>query len=356
MAETFRAQIVGATGYGGLGMTEQLIRHPRIEITSLLARSDVGKPISDFFPHLRGFCDRVVEDAEEARIGEDADIVIFSTPDRIAMQSAPALLDRGIKVIDYSGDFRFRDPAVYARYAERQPSVAGKPHLCPHLLGEAAYGVPELFRSDIVGARLVGNPGCFSIAMELALAPALKAGLVEPRGIVVDGKTGISGAGKKPSPTFHFPERVENITPYRIAAHQHGTEAAEHLSRYAGQSIGLTFVPHLVPISRGIECTCYAPLRQATTPADARDLYQATYGGEPFVRILPSGTAPGPKAVHGSNLCDISLFVDAANEMLVIVSSIDNLMKGQASNALQNINLMLGLPETLGLDRVPLYP
>jgi len=356
MAETFRAQIVGATGYGGLGMTEQLIRHPRIEITSLLASSDVGKPISDFFPHLRGFCDRVVEDAEEARIGENADIVIFSTPDRIAMQNAPALLDRGIKVIDYSGDFRFRDPVVYARYAERQPSVAGKPHLCPHLLAETVYGVPELFRADIAGARLVGNPGCFSIAMELALAPALKAGIAESRGIVVDGKTGISGAGKKPSATFHFPERVENITPYRIAAHQHGTEAAEHLGRYTGQPIGLTFVPHLVPISRGIECTCYVRLTRSVTVQEARDLYLATYTREPFVRVLPSGSAPGPKAVHGSNLCDISLFVDAANEMLVIVSSIDNLMKGQAGNALQNINLMLGLPETLGLDRVPLYP
>lgn len=352
----FRAQIVGATGYGGLGMTEQLLRHPEIEIAALLAKTDVGKPLSAFFPHLRGFCDRVVEDASSERVGRDADLVIFATPDRIAMQYAPSLLDRGLKVIDYSGDFRFHDLAAYERYATRQPSVAGKPHLCPELLGRDAYGVPELFRAEIRGADLVGNPGCFSVAMELGLAPALTARLIEPRSIVVDGKTGISGAGKKPSPTFHFPERVENVTPYRIAAHQHGVEAAEALSRYADTRIGLTFVPHLVPISRGIECTCYAQLRSPTTAEQAREAYREAYRDEPFVRVLPAGVAPGPKAVHGSNLCDISVFVDEENERLVVVSSIDNLMKGQAGIALQNINLMLGIDETCGLDRIPLYP
>lgn len=352
----YRAQIVGATGYGGLGMTEQLVRHPEIEITGLLAKSDVGKAISEFFPHLRGFCDRVVDEAREEVIGQDADVVIFSTPDRVAMQYAPRLREAGIRVLDYSGDFRFQDVAVYQRYAERQPSVAGRAHDCPELLPRSAYGVPELFRGDIRDAGLVGNPGCFSIAMELALAPALKAGLLEPRSIVVDGKTGISGAGKKPTPSFHFPERVENVTPYRVAAHQHGVEAALHLSRYAGREVGLTFVPHLVPISRGIECTCYAQLAAETSFERVQELYCDTYRDEPFVRVLPRGVAPGPKAVHGSNLCDLSLFVDAENERLVVVSSIDNLMKGQAANALQNINLMLGLEETLGLDRIPLYP
>jgi len=352
----FRAQIVGATGYGGLGMTEQLIRHPEIEITALLARNDVGKPISDFFPHLRGFCDRVVEEAHEDRVGQDADVVIFSTPDRVSMQYAPRLLEAGVAVLDYSGDFRFRDAAAYERYAKRQPSVSGKPHGCPELLATSAYGVPELFRDEVRGARLVGNPGCFSVAMELGLAPALKAGLIDARSIVVDGKTGISGAGKKPTPTFHFPERVENVTPYRVAAHQHGVEAAEHLGRYAGRGVGLTFVPHLVPISRGIECTCYAQLASATGAEAVRELYLEAYRGEPFVRVLPHGVAPGPKAVHGSNLCDISPFVDDENGRLIVVSSIDNLLKGQAGMALQNVNLMLGLEETLGLDRIPLYP
>jgi N-acetyl-gamma-glutamyl-phosphate reductase len=355
-AKRFKAQIVGATGYGGLGMTEQLVRHPLIEITSLLAKSDVGRPLSDFFPHLRGFCDRVVEDANDERVGQDADVVVFATPDRVAMQYAPRLLERGVKVIDYSGDFRFRDPAVYARYAQRQPSVKGQPHLCPALLERSAYGVPELYRDELRGADLVGNPGCFSVAMELALAPALKARLIEPRRIVVDGKTGVSGGGKKPTPSFHFPERVENVTPYRVATHQHGVEAQLHLTRYADEEVGLTFVPHIVPISRGIECTCYAELAGSASQADVQALYEEAYRREPFVRVLPPGVAPGPKAVHGSNLCDLSLFVDAENDRLVVASSIDNLLKGQAGIALQNINLMLGIEETCGLERIPLYP
>jgi N-acetyl-gamma-glutamyl-phosphate reductase len=184
----------------------------------------------------------------------------------------------------------------------------------------------------------------------------LKSGLIDPRSIVVDGKTGISGAGKKPSSTFHFPERVENVTPYRVAAHQHGVEASVHLSRHAGTAVGLTFVPHLVPISRGIECTCYAQLRRDMSSADVQATYVSAYDAEPFVRVLPEGVSPGPKAVHGSNLCDISVFVDRENGRLVVVSSIDNLVKGQAGMALQNINLMLGINETTGLDRMPLYP
>lgn len=356
MSRRFRAQIVGATGYGGLGMTEQLLRHPEIEITSLLARNDVGKPISEFFPHLRGFCDRVVEEATEQRIGRDADVVIFSTPDRVSMSFAPRLLAEGVKVIDYSGDFRFRDVETYDRYATRQPSVQGKPHLCPELLPKSAYGVPELFRDELRGADLVGNPGCFSVSMELALAPALKAGLIDPASVIVDGKTGVSGAGKQARPLFHFPERTENVTPYRIAAHQHGVEASMQLSRYADMGVGLTFVPHLVPISRGIECTCYAQMRRSSPASDVQSLYASAYQEEPFVRVLPLGQAPGPKAVHGSNLCDLSVFVDDENERLVVVSSIDNLLKGQAGIALQNINLMLGIEESCGLQRIPLYP
>jgi N-acetyl-gamma-glutamyl-phosphate reductase len=352
----FRAQIVGATGYGGLGMIEQLIRHPAIELTSLLAKSESGKPISSFFPHLRGFCDQMVEEVSAGRIGADADVVIFATPDRVAMQYAPALLERGIRVIDYSGDFRFADPGAYTRYASRQPSVAGQPHLCPHLLESSVYGVPELFRESIRGARLVGNPGCFSIAMELALAPALSVRAIDPASIIVDGKTGVSGAGKKAVPAHHFPERAENVSPYRVAAHQHGVEAAEALSRHAGVSVGLTFVPHVVPTSRGILCTCYAQISAPAFAERLHDLYATTYAHEPFVRVLPSGAAATPKSVHGSNLCDLSLFVDEEQDRLIVISAIDNLLKGQAGNALQNINLMLGLEETCGLERVPLYP
>ncbi|MGH2459824.1 MAG: N-acetyl-gamma-glutamyl-phosphate reductase, partial [Chloroflexota bacterium] len=274
-----RAQIVGATGYGGLGIVELLSRHPEIQVASLLAKTDVGKPLSAFFPHLRGFCDQMVEDAREERIGADCDVVVFATPDRVGMQYAPGALERGAAVIDYSGDFRFESAARYQHYADRHPSVGGKPHLSPGLLSRNVYGIPELFRERIRGARLVGNPGCFAVAMILSLAPAVKAGLIDPRSIVVDGKTGISGGGKKPSSTFHFPDRDGNVTPYRVAAHQHAIEATLALSDVGGETVGLTFVPHLVPISRGILTTAYASLRRDVAVEDVYEIYTSYYNG-----------------------------------------------------------------------------
>jgi len=351
-----RAQIVGATGYGGLGMVELLLHHPEIKLTSLLARTDVGKPLSDFFPHLRGFCDQVVEDASPERIGVDVDLVIFATPDRVGMAHARQVVGAGVAMLDYSGDFRFPTVEQYQEYALRHPSTAGRPHACPELLGANVYGIPELYRSRLREARLVGNPGCFAVAMILGLAPAVKAGVAEPRSIVVDGKTGSSGAGKKPSPVHHFPERNENVTPYRVASHQHTVEAVSTLSGLAGEPVGLTFVPHVVPTTRGILCTSYATLRRPLSSAQVHDLYREFYAGEPFVRVLPMGSFAALKSVQGSNLCDVSATVDEANGRLIVISAIDNLMKGQAGVALQNINLMLGFAETLGLERTPVYP
>mgnify|MGYP005849723445 CR=1 FL=1 len=351
-----RAQIVGATGYGGLGMVELLLRHPKVRPTSLLAKTDVGRPLSDFFPHLRGFCDQVVEDADPRRIGADVDLVIFATPDRVGMTYARQVVDAGVAMLDYSGDFRFSSAEQYQEYAKRHPSTAGKPHACPELLGRNVYGVPELFRPSLREARLVGNPGCFAVAMILGLAPAVKARIVDCRSIICDGKTGSSGAGKKPSPVHHFPERNENVTPYRVASHQHTVEVVSTLSELAGEPIGLTFVPHVVPTTRGILCTSYATLRESVSPAQVYDLYREFYAREPFVRVLPPGSFATLKSVAGSNLCDVSATVDEANGRLIVLSAIDNLLKGQAGVALQNINLMLGFPETLGLDRSPMYP
>ena len=352
-----RAQIVGATGYGGLGMTELLTRHPEIRLTSLLATQDVGKPISSVYPHLLGFCDLPVLAAGSETVGADADLVIFATPDRVGQGYAKGLLDAGIKVIDYSGDFRFRSTELYARYARRHPSVQGKPHLAEDLLAESVFGIPELYREHIAGARLVGNPGCFAVAMILGLAPAVRAGIIDPRSIICDGKTGISGAGKKPSQTHHFPERNENVTPYRIANHQHEVETTVTLEGLSGgEEVNVTFVPHLMPITRGIIVTSYAQLRGEISGAQVQELYQDTYKDEPFVRVLPEGVAPGLKGVLGSNLCDLSLAVDEDNGRLVVAASIDNLLKGQAGVALQNINIMHGFPETMGLERLPIYP
>lgn len=362
-----RAQIVGATGYGGLGMTELLLRHPHLEPVSLLAKQDVGKRISDVYPHLRGFCDMVVDDANEETVGRDADIVIFATPDGVGASYAPRLVERGIPMIDYSGDFRFNNVEQYGEYARRHPSVAGRAHPCPDLLPESVYGIPELHRERLRGARLVGNPGCFAVAMILALAPAADAGLIEPDGVVADGKTGISGAGKKPGATYHFPDRDGNVTPYRIGNHQHAVEVEQAItalfpdgpgtgSRQPGAGLDLTFVPHLVPVTRGIICTMYARLHAGVEADAVRSAYECFYGEEPFVRVLPSGVSPGLSSVIGSNLCDLSLTVDAERRRLIVAASIDNLLKGQAGIALQNINLMLGFPETAGLERVPIYP
>lgn len=351
-----KAQIVGATGYGGLGMIELLLRHPEVRITSLLAKTETGQPVSSLFTHLRGFCDLPVDDATPDRVGRDADLVIFATPDRVAMEYAPALVEAGIAVIDYSGDFRFTSESDYGRYAALSPRGPQAPHRCPGLLARAVYGIPELFRKELAGARLVGNPGCFAVAMILGLAPALGAGLIDPASIVCDGKTGISGAGKKPSPVHHFPERNENLTPYRVAAHQHSIETTTALQKQTGARIGLTFVPHLLPVTRGILCTMYATLARPASAASVRELYQEAYGREPFIRVLPAGAAPTLKGVVGSNLCDLGVAVDEANGRVVIMSVIDNLLKGQAGVALQNINLMFGFPETTGLDRLPLFP
>ncbi len=351
-----RAQVVGATGYGGIGIVELLLRHPEIEVVSLLARTDVGRPLSDFFPHLRGFCDMVVEDALPERIGGDCDVVIFATPDRVGMQHAEQVLAGGAAMVDYSGDFRFDSAERYQRYADRHPSVGGKPHTSPELLARSAYGIPELYREKIQQARLVGNPGCFAVPMILSLAPALKEGLVDPRRIAVDGKTGISGAGKKPAPSLHFPDRDGDVRAYRAARHQHVVEAQMALAGYAGEPVGLTFVPHYVPVTRGILVTAYADLRRDATEADVYALYRAFYEGEPFVRVFPPGVMCGLKTVVGSNLCDISFALDRDNGRLVLMGVVDNLLKGQAGSALQNVNAMFGFPETLGLERTPQYP
>jgi N-acetyl-gamma-glutamyl-phosphate reductase len=351
-----RAQVVGATGYGGIGIVELLLRHPEIEVGSLLAKTDVGRPLSDYFPHLRGFCDMVVEDASADRIGGDYDVVVFATPDRVGMQHAEQVLAGGAAMVDYSGDFRFDAGERYQQYADRHPSVAGKPHTAADLLAKSAYGIPELYRDRIRRARLVGNPGCFAVPMILSLAPALKDGLIEPRRISVDGKTGISGAGKKPGPALHFPDRDGDVRAYRAAKHQHVVEAQMALSAIAGAEVGLTFVPHYVPVTRGILVTAYADLRRDTTEQAVHELYRAFYEGEPFVRVFPPGVMCGLKTAVGSNLCDISFALDRDNGRLVLMGVVDNLMKGQAGSALQNINVMFGFPETLGLERTPMYP
>ncbi len=343
------AKVIGATGYGGLGILEGLLRHPEVHITSLVARQDDTRRIDEFFPHLRGFCDlRVQVSGHEVDDGRP-DVAFFATPNGVGMAEAQVYLDRGVRVIDYSGDFRFADPAVYERYY-------GRPHTAPELLAEAVYGVPELYRDRIRASRLVANPGCFVVAAVMALWPAVKAGLIEPDGIIVDGKSGVSGAGKAAKPNFHFPHRNENVEAYKIIEHQHTPEIETYVGAAGGQPVTITFVPHLLPTTRGIIDTCYGRLCGDVSAEEARQVYLDAYAGERFVRVSTDGTCHGTKMVLGSNFIDLAVNVNPRTRQLIVTACVDNLVKGQAGSALQNMNCMFGLDEGLGLDHFGLYP
>ena len=355
MANTVRAQLVGATGYGGLGILELLLGHPNFEVTALIARDDAGRRIDEVYPHLRGRCEMVVQAPDDASIGTNCDVVIFATPDRVSQQYAADLTARGVRFIDYSGDFRFANTADYARYAERHPSISDTAHAAPGLLGSAVYGVSELNAGAIAQAPIVGNPGCFAVGIVLGLAPLYADGVVEDGMLIVDGLTGASGGGKKPAPVQHFSHLNDNVVPYRVLNHQHVVEAEFTLGRI-GESTGATvdFIPHLLGTTRGILNTMHLAVTRPTTRAALLERYRAYFAGHPFVRVLDE--PPTLKGTLGSNYIDLSVFTAEGGRRVVVMSSIDNLMKGQSGSAMQNLNIMFGLPQTAGLDRGPLYP
>ncbi len=347
-------KVVGATGYGGIGITELLLQHPYMSIAALVARDDVGRTICDVYPHLRGFCDLPILAADDARAQQPADVVVFATPDGVAMTQAEAELRKGAKVVDYSGDFRFTSAERYADYATR---INKNPvHQAPQLLGQNVYGLPELHAGAIQNAALVGNPGCFAASCILGLAPAAKANIMQPNSVICDCKSGVSGAGKKIAQTFHYPERYDQINAYRLSGHQHTCEIEQQLSALAGNDVTITFTAHVLPMCRGILSTLYATLNAPMTEAQLLDLYTAFYKNAPFIRVLPSTAATGTLHVRGSNFCNLTISVDPRTQRMRVVSHIDNLMKGQAANALQNINLMCGFSETTALLRPGCYP
>lgn len=350
-----RAQLIGATGYGGLGILELLLQHPDFEIAQLVARDDAGKRIADVYPHLAGRTDLVVDAPDAATVGQDCDVVIFATPDRVSQQYAADLSARGVKFIDYSGDFRFTSTADYARYADRHPSITESTHATPDLLGQNAYGVSELNGEAVGHASIVGNPGCFAVGIILGLAPLYADGIVEAGTVQVDGLTGSSGAGKKPAPLQHLSHLNDNVIPYRVLNHQHVVEAEMTLGRI-GKSTGATvdFIPHLLGTTRGILNTMHLSVTQSVTREALMERFREFYAGQPFVRILD--TPPTLKGTLGSNYIDLSVFVAEGGRRVVVMSSIDNLMKGQSGSAMQNLNLMFGLSQTAGLERGPLYP
>lgn len=348
-----RVKIVGAGGYGGIGLIEMLLRHPQAEIACLVDVEGEGA-ISKMWPHLTGYCDMPIIRPDDPKAKENYDVVFFCTPDRVGMGTAPAEVAGGHRVIDFSGDFRSPDEETYAEYARRlglEPK-----HLSPDLLKVSAYGVPELYREKIAKAKVVANPGCFAVSCLLGLLPAVREKLIDLNGIVCDAKTGVSGAGKKARPNFHYPEMYDTVFAYRLTGHQHVMELETQLSLASGSEIKLTFTPQVVPMARGIISTLYAPMAKGVTQARVLEAYKTAYAGEPFVKVYDGSGPAGTGAVRGSNRCNVLVACDERTNQFRVLSHIDNLMKGQAGSAVQNMNVMFGLEETLGLDQPGSHP
>lgn len=340
-------KIVGAGGYGGVGITELLLRHPEFEIKCLVAATETGMNMSDLYPHLTGFCDELIRTPDDPETQKDFDAVFFSTPDGVGMQSAAAELEKGAHVVDYSGDFRFTTPEKYKAYAD---FIGKNPdHAAPDLLPQTVYGLPELH--DIgPDQKIAGNPGCFAVSCILGLAPAAAGNLFDPKSVICDCKTGVSGAGKKPNAAFHYPARYEQINAYKLGGHQHMVEVEQELGELAGGPIQITMTTQVIPLCRGILSCLYADLNETMSAAQLLDVYRDFYKTHPFVRVFDNTAAIGTAQVSGTNFCNLVVDVDERNNRLRIISHIDNLMKGQAGNALQTMNLMFGFDPMLGLN------
>lgn len=341
--------IVGASGYTGLELIRILHCHPEVAVTCLTSEQSAGKRISDVFPTLRGRCDIVLENLEPVRIAEKADIIFTALPHKAAMEVVPTFLKLGKKVIDLSADYRLSDPAVYGEWYE--------PHLNPANLKKAVYGLPEIRRAKIKGAKLVANPGCYPTSIILALAPLLKKGLLDLASIIADSASGVTGAGRSAKVDSLYCEVNEGYKAYGVGGvHRHTPEIEQELSLIAGVPLKITFTPHLVPMDRGILSTVYATPKKGITGDEIATLYKKFYDGEPFVRVLANGHLPSTAFVRGSNFCDIAPLVDARTGRIIVVSAIDNLVKGASGQAVQNMNLVCGYPETMGLAGLALFP
>lgn len=344
-----KVAIVGASGYTGLELIRILHCHPEVAVTCLTSEQSAGRKISDIFPTLRGRCDLVLENLEPVRVAGKADLIFTALPHKAAMEVVPTFLKLGRRVIDLSADYRLSDPEVYGAWYE--------PHLNPANLKKAVYGLPEVRRAKIRGARLVANPGCYPTSIILGLAPLLKKGLINTGDIIADSASGVTGAGRAAKVDSLYCEVNEGFRAYGVGGvHRHTPEIEQELSLLAGEPLVITFTPHLVPMDRGILSTVYATPRTATTTEKLVRLYQEYYKGEPFVRVLPPGTLPSTAFVRGSNFCDIAPLVDQRTGRIIVVSAIDNLVKGASGQAVQNMNIVCRFPESMGLEGLALFP
>lgn len=343
--------IVGGTGYTGVELLRLLAQHPAVQLLAITSRGDAGTPVSSLFPSLRHHVQLNFEDPATARL-QDCDLVFFATPNGIAMEQAPALLDAGVRVIDLAADFRLSDVAEWERWY-------GMRHASPEWVSRAVYGLPEYHRSKIRDARLVANPGCYPTAVQLGFLPLLEAGVVAVEHLIADAKSGVSGAGRKAEVSSLFSEAADNFKAYAVPGHRHLPEIKQGLAAIAGCPVGLTFVPHLTPMIRGIHATLYAPIKAEIDPQELQDLQQLfaqRYADEPFVDVLPRGSHPDTRSVRAANVCRIAVHRPQAGSTVVVLAVIDNLVKGAAGQAVQNMNIMFGLPETSGLSQAAIFP
>ena len=343
-----KAGIVGGTGYTGVELLRLLAQHPQVELKAITSRKEAGTPVAAMFPSLRGRVDLAftVPDANALR---DCDVVFFATPHGVAMQEARALLDAGAKVIDLSADFRMQDLAEWERWYKHK-------HTAPELVREAVYGLCEINREKVRKARLVANPGCYPTAIQLGFLPLLEAGVIDPLHLIADAKSGVSGAGRKAELSLAFSEASDNFSAYNVAGHRHRPEIRESLASATKRDIGLVFTPHLLPIIRGIFATCYGRI---TKEADFQSLFEKRYAKEPFVDVMPAGSLPDTRSVRAANTCRIAVHrppEGAKSDTVVVLSVIDNLVKGASGQAVQNMNLMFGLPETTGIEQIAVVP
>ena len=336
--------IIGATGYAGLELLRLLLTHPGVSVEALSSVSFEGKPVSEVYPSLRYICDRTLGSEED--VVSRSQVVFAALPAGLSEGIAEKCMEQGKLFLDLGADFRLDDEAVYTTWYKQ-------PYRKPELHEQSAYGLPELFRDRIRNCRIVGVPGCYPTSAALGLAPAITKGLISPDGIVIDSKSGVTGAGRSLTQTSHFPDCNEAFSPYKIAAHRHTPEIEQTLSKLAGQPVRVTFVPHLLPVNRGIVSTIYADLREPLTAEAVHAAYTDFYRGEAFVRVRPLGETANLRNVRLSNYCDISVHVDEHTQKLILVSTIDNMVKGSAGEAVQNMNILLGLPETTGLELIP---
>lgn len=337
--------IVGGTGYTGVELLRLLAQHPEIQFVAITSRKEAGMAVADLFQSLRGRLDLRFSDPAEALL-TGCDVVFFATPNGVAMQQAEALLQASVRVVDLSADFRIRDVALWEKWY-------GMSHACPALVAEAVYGLPEIHRERIRDARIVANPGCYPTAVQLGFLPLVEAGIVDLDHLVADCKSGVSGAGRKTETHILFSEASDTLKAYGVPGHRHLPEIVQGLSDVARRAVKLTFVPHLTPMVRGIHATLYARM---SGRADLQELYWRRFASEPFVDVMPAGTHPETRAVRASNMCRIAVHRPQGGDIVVVLSVIDNLVKGAAGQAVQNMNVMFGFPETLGLQQLAVLP